>query len=112
MIDLSDGLSSDLAHLCRESGVGARIFADRIPFHPKLKTFTKSFDERLALALDGGEDFELLYTVAPKKILRLQKHTRKPLFGRLGEVTANVGIIELINGDKTLILEPGGFRHF
>ncbi|MBS1796510.1 MAG: thiamine-phosphate kinase [Acidobacteria bacterium] len=112
MIDLSDGLSSDLAHLCRESGVGARIFADRIPFHPKLKAFTRSFDERLALALDGGEDFELLYTVAPKKILGLQKQARKSSFGSLGEITANAGIIELINGDKTLILEPGGFRHF
>jgi thiamine-monophosphate kinase len=56
-IDLSDGLSTDLAHLCEESGVHARIFADAIPLAP---------GATLADALHGGEDYELLFTARPK----------------------------------------------
>src|SRR5437763_2289975 len=63
MIDLSDGLSSDLAHLCRESGVGARIDAALLPVESLLKSTLENEGDALSLALDGGEDFELLFTV-------------------------------------------------
>ena len=66
MIDISDGLSSDLNHLCDESGVGALIDAARIPID---KLVTEICGRRaldpLMLALHGGEDFELLFTVIP-----------------------------------------------
>lgn len=112
MIDLSDGLSSDLAHLCRASKVGAKIFADRIPFHKKLNSMTKSFDEKLDYALNGGEDYELLFTVNPKKNFRLKKEPNLSQFSLVGETTANAGIIELIRDEKSEILPPKGFRHF
>jgi thiamine-monophosphate kinase len=112
MIDLSDGLSSDLAHLCRESKTGAKIFADRIPFHSNLGAVAKSFDEKLNFALNGGEDFELLFTANPKKIFQLKKTSQFFPFHQIGEATANVGIIELIRSNKTEILEAKGFRHF
>lgn len=112
MIDLSDGLSGDLAHLCRASGVGAQIFADRIPLERKFSPAEKTFGEKLRLALDGGEDFELLFTANPKKILRLEKALENFRFSRIGEITANADIIELTDGENSRVLEPKGFRHF
>lgn len=112
MIDLSDGLSSDLAHLCRASKVGANIFADKIPFHKKLRAITKSFDEKLNLAVNGGEDFELLFTVNPKKNFHVKKFIQNGHFFQIGEITANAEIIRLITNEKSQILESKGFRHF
>lgn len=112
MIDLSDGLSSDLAHICRESKVGAQIFADKIPFHENLNSVAKTFDEKLDLALNGGEDFELLFTVNPKKIFEYENELKKRRFCHIGEITANVEIIELIFDEKSALLQPKGFRHF
>jgi thiamine-monophosphate kinase len=112
MIDLSDGLSSDLAHICRESKVGAKIFADKIPFHKNLRVVTKAFDEKLNLALSGGEDFELLFTVNPKKKFHLENKLKNGFLFHIGEITANSEIIELITREKIEILQPNGFRHF
>jgi thiamine-monophosphate kinase len=108
MIDLSDGLSSDLAHICSASGVGAKIDARKIPVDENVKKTLKSRDDRLDLALNGGEDFELLFTANRNFFSVLNK----PSFYRLGEVTANVGIIELTDGAKVSVLEPKGYRHF
>jgi thiamine-monophosphate kinase len=112
MIDLSDGLSSDLTHICRASQVGAKIFADRIPFHKKLKSVAESFDEKLHYALNGGEDYELLFTVNPKKKIQLENELKSRSFSHIGEITANMEMIELILGEKSSVLEPKGFRHF
>ncbi len=112
MIDLSDGLSSDLAHVCRASNVGAQIFADKIPFDKKLKPLAESFAQKIDFALHGGEDFELLFTANPKKKIRLKKEYEKRGFSCIGEITANADRIELIHGEKSEILEPKGFRHF
>ena len=112
MIDLSDGLSSDLRHICRASNVGAKIFAEKIPFDVKLKTVAKSFDEKIDYALNGGEDFELLFTVNPKKYFQLEKEFKNRTFFHIGEITANSEIIELIAENKSTILQPKGFRHF
>jgi len=108
MIDISDGLSSDLNHICRASGVGAKIYADLIPLSlhsgPKL-----SIGERLEIlekAINGGEDFELLFTSREKHIMPFSQ------FARIGEITASDGIVELITFGQSTILEPKGYRHF
>jgi len=112
MIDLSDGISSDLAHICRESKVGAKIFADKIPFDKNLRGLTKSFDEKLNYALNGGEDFELLFTVNQKKNFQVENELKKRGFFCIGKITANTEIIEFDAGEETKILPPKGFRHF
>ena len=108
MIDLSDGLSSDLHHLCAASGVGALIDARKVPICPALFEISAARNQGLVLALNGGEDFELLFTSQKKKI----SHAELPEIFRIGEITANIGIIEVINGGETAFLSPKGYRHF
>lgn len=107
MIDLSDGLSSDLAHICRASNAGARIYAERIPVDPNLSGFL-SPEAALDLALNGGEDFELLFT-SPDKDLSGIGGTGVTL---IGEITPDAGKIKLVRDGKAEILKPKGFRHF
>ena len=105
MIDISDGFSSDLAHICNESGVGAMI--ENVPVDPNL---FENFEDEIVydLALHGGEDFELLFTVPHEKIFELEK---LPVM-RVGVITPNAGKIELIRGEVKTDLEPKGYRHF
>lgn len=115
MIDLSDGLSSDLAHICQESKVGAKIYAEKIPIDKNLREFPSENLDLLNFALNGGEDFELLFTVNPKnkkKFLRLKNVLKTDAFTCIGEITQKPEIIELISKDKAQILTPNGYRHF
>jgi thiamine-monophosphate kinase len=112
MIDLSDGLSSDLAHVCRESGVGARIEAALLPFERSLNSVVSDEDEALALALDGGEDFELLFTARPRGASRLPHKVGGVPVTRIGEVTGERGKVRLVREGRARLLRPGGFEHF
>ncbi len=65
MIDISDGLASDILHICNASGAGCKIYADKIPIHPATIEAAGEFNiEPLVAALNGGEDYELLFTVS------------------------------------------------
>jgi thiamine-monophosphate kinase len=115
-IDLSDGLSTDLAHICKESGLAAELDAAAIPIHPlALQAEADGWVlSAMELALHGGEDYELLFTAPkwtpiPRKVAGINLHPigqmqprkpRKPvvtLRGRNGRITA---------------LEAGGWEHF
>jgi thiamine-monophosphate kinase len=104
MIDISDGLSSDLGHICQESGVGARISMESLPIDRHLRSF---FDEDTcsAMALHGGEDFELLFTVSPKCSVSVPGIC-------IGEITDDVEKIDLVSNGKSAPLHRDGFRHF
>jgi thiamine-monophosphate kinase len=108
MLDISDGVSSDLAHLLNSSGVGCTIDLEKLPIDPAIASLDLSEEQRVDLALNGGEDFELLFTVDQKYFSAVQDLG----FHHIGEVTANVGIIELRAGEKSSILTPKGYRHF
>jgi thiamine-monophosphate kinase len=112
LIDLSDGLSSDLAHVCRESGVGALVEASLLPVDPLLRASGVDEDEALKLALDGGEDFELLFTAGPRKASRLPREVSGVPVTRVGEVTGERGKVRLVREGRSRLLRPGGFEHF
>lgn len=106
MIDLSDGLSQDLGRLCRASGVGARIELEALPMTGAVRR------AGVALALSGGEDYELLCAVPVRKEKLLSRLSRN--FGcamtRIGELTgAGEGIVVIGTDSQPL---PRGFSHF
>jgi thiamine-monophosphate kinase len=113
MIDISDGLSSDLAHLCHESDVGAIIDAARLPVDPLVINLCgrRALDP-LLLALHGGEDFELLFTISPRSLSWLPGKVGGVPATYLGDVTSQSGRIQIVEGSRVWTLEPEGFRHF
>ncbi|HEV7743406.1 MAG TPA: thiamine-phosphate kinase [Pyrinomonadaceae bacterium] len=113
MIDISDGLSSDLNHLCDESKVGALINAAAIPIDPLVAELSgrRALDP-LMLALHGGEDFELLFTVAPENVGRLPRRVDGVSVCRIGEITSELGKIRIAEKDHVWDLEAAGFDHF
>jgi thiamine-monophosphate kinase len=112
MIDLSDGLSSDLAHLCAESKVGAQLDAARIPLDPSPPQLDASGFDYFPFALDGGEDFELLFTVGPRNLKRLPTVLEGVPITYIGDVTKAAEGIKMRRGDSLSFLQPAGFSHF
>ncbi|HXD29854.1 MAG TPA: thiamine-phosphate kinase [Pyrinomonadaceae bacterium] len=113
IIDISDGLSSDLHHLCRESGAGARIDAAKIPIDPLVTEICgrRALDP-LLLALHGGEDFELLFTVAATNLSRLPRKVDGIAITQVGEIEPQAKRVCLAEGSRVWDLEPLGFQHF
>lgn len=110
MIDISDGLSSDLSHICRESKTGAIIYQDKIPIDRNILAL--DLPDKLELALNGGEDFELLFTVPGNLRRDLRNKLEKLPVTRIGEITGQQDKIELHGENGITILESSGFRHF
>jgi thiamine-monophosphate kinase len=110
-IDLSDGLSTDLAHLCRASGVRAEVDADALPLHPLTKKLKA--EEALHAAVNGGEDYELLFT-APATV-RIPKSIAGVSVTRIGLVhrrDSRKPLVTLLEaGGKRRELPPEGWQH-
>jgi thiamine-monophosphate kinase len=112
MMDLSDGLSSDLPRLCAASGVGALIDAGKIPSINPAEGPSLSSANRLALALNGGDDYELLFTMRPSNARRVPSRFRGIPLTCVGKVTRK-RVIQLVqaNGRKKTFV-PGGWDPF
>lgn len=113
MIDLSDGLSSDLNHLCTASGVGARIGSSSLPIDDRVVELCgrRALDP-LQLALHGGEDFELLFTVKPEHAARLPRKVDGVAIKCIGEITDSDEGVKISEGTRIWDLKPGGWKHF
>ena len=111
MIDISDGLGSEVHHICNQSGTGAQIETARIPLHPEVVSAGQTLNANpYQWALSGGEDFELLFSIAPDKLPFLEK--AGIIFHPVGRVTeTNEGIV-LIQPDGSQTTLPGGYDHF
>ena len=113
MIDISDGLSSDLTHLCAESGLGAAIDSASVPVDKNvIKLCGRRALDPLALALHGGEDFELLFTVSPQNAARLPKRVDGVGISLIGEITDKPGTVRIREKNREWDLSPQGFEHF
>ncbi|AFL87209.1 thiamine-phosphate kinase [Terriglobus roseus DSM 18391] len=103
-IDLSDGLSTDLRHLCEESAVGAAVDAAALPIHPLAQASASPLDH----ALNGGEDYELLFTASPTA--RVPKQIGGIPITRIGQITRSRGIFLSGNGEDEP-LRAAGWEH-
>jgi thiamine-monophosphate kinase len=113
MIDISDGLSSDLAHLCEESDVGVLINSASVPIdRDVIHLCGRRALDPLMLALHGGEDFELLFTVHPDNVARLPKRVDGVAICRIGKVTDQPGKIRIAEKNRVWDLRSEGFEHF
>ena len=113
MIDLSDGLSSDLNRLCEASSVGALIDSSSLPIDERVVDLCgrRALDP-LQLALHGGEDFELLFTVKPENVARLPRRVDGVEIKRIGMIQSSSAGVMISEGSRTWELAPGGWKHF
>lgn len=111
-IDISDGLSADLNHICEESEVGACLVLENIPIHPLLQKYQAN--KALDFALSGGDDYELCFTVSPKnKDVFLASVARKELCCYpIGVIEEKLGLRAKTPDDMRVPLEILGYRHF
>ena len=115
-IDLSDGLSGDLRHVCHESHVGAEIDLARLPISSACRAYAdKQRIDPTALALAGGEDYELLFTVAARDEHKLERQARARRFAitKIGTIKASRFGIHAVTSDGAIAPLPiTSYRHF
>lgn len=111
MIDVSDGLASDLLHLCRRSGLGAFIEEANVPIHPEAQMQALDFKlDPITCALSGGEDYELLFTIDPKDVEKVKYMSDIYI---AGEMTApEDGVVLHTTGGHVHPITAQGWKHF
>ncbi|MEZ4918719.1 MAG: thiamine-phosphate kinase [Saprospiraceae bacterium] len=111
MIDISDGLASELFHICKQSGVGALIEETGVPIHPDTQLQAIDFKmDPITVALSGGEDYELLFTIAPEDVDKVKHLPEIYIAGDI--LDAKDGIMLNSKGGKLHPLKAQGWKHF
>jgi thiamine-monophosphate kinase len=111
MIDISDGLASELFHLAKNSNVGIKVFEDKIPIDSMAFETAVEFNmDPITAALNGGEDYELLFTISPADFEKLKNH---PDIHFIGHMHDNPNQHVMISKHGTVVpLKAQGWRHF
>ncbi|MDG1824294.1 MAG: thiamine-phosphate kinase [Flavobacteriaceae bacterium] len=111
MIDISDGLSSEVMHLCKQSGVGSRVYENKIPLDPQFISVCEEFNlDSTTIALSGGEDYELLFTI---KQTDFDKIKGNPNLTVIGHMTAAGDIPSLVTrAEEVIPLKAQGWKAF
>ncbi len=111
MIDISDGLASDLTHICQSSDTGAGVDAARLPIASAINQVRLTTDA-LDFALYGGEDYELLFTVSPAKLKKLPREFDGVTVTEIGVIRQAADSIKIETEKGMRSLKAKGFRHF
>ncbi|GAB4409081.1 MAG: thiamine-phosphate kinase [Bacteroidia bacterium] len=111
MMDISDGVASELHHICRQSHCGATIYEDKLPIDFQTMKVSEEFQIAPAtFALNGGEDYELLFTVPVQAFNLLQG---VPEIMVIGHTTEDVGLIQMVLGSGDVVdVQAQGWQHF
>lgn len=101
MIDISDGLSSELLHICTQSNVGCAVYEERLPIDYQAASMAEQFNMNVStVALNGGEDYELLFTVPLDQHEKIQEIPGVHIIGHITEASTGMN---LVTRDQTLI---------
>ena len=111
MIDVSDGLSSEIMHICTQSKVGCKIYEEKLPLDPQVISTSEEFKmDSTMIALSGGEDYELLFTVP---ISEFDKIKSNPNFSIIGHVVEeNQGMNLVTRANQEMELKAQGWNSF
>lgn len=111
MMDVSDGLSSELMHICKQSGTGCRIYEDRIPIDYQTAIMAEEFNMNLVTAaLNGGEDYELLFTVPLVDHEKVAAMKSAKIIGRITK--PEFGCYMVTRDDNEIALQAQGWNAF
>jgi thiamine-monophosphate kinase len=112
MIDISDGLASEILHLCSQSNLGATLFEDKLPIAKEVYDVAiNEFKlEPTVCALNGGEDYELLFTIKQSDFEKLKNHEDISFIGYMNEKEKGVNLVT--RGNNTIPIQAQGWKHF
>ena len=106
MIDISDGLSSEILHICKQSKVGCNLFEDKIPLDQQVISTCEEFNlDSTTIALSGGEDYELLFTVSQEDYPKIKANPNLTVIGHITEESAGVNLVTRANQKIELIAQ-------
>ena len=110
MIDISDGLSSEIIHLCKNSNKGCKIYEDKIPISDDSFKACKEFNlEPTTIALSGGEDYQLLFTVGKENLEKIQNNLNLSV---IGHITSSKEMILMEKSGRNIMIESLGWKSF
>ena len=111
MIDISDGLSSEIMHICKQSKVGCDIYEDKIPLDPQVISTCEEFNiDSTTVALNGGEDYELLFTISQDDFLKIKANPHLSIIGHMKEENEGIHLITRANTKIPIIAQ--GWKNF
>lgn len=111
MIDISDGLASEILHLCRASGTGADLFEDKFPIDQMTYDTAREFDlDPLTVMMNGGEDYELLFTIKQEDFEKIKNHPSITPIGYIKEAASGINIIT--KAGNSFPIKAQGWKHF
>lgn len=111
MIDISDGLSSELFHICTQSKVGCKVYEDKFPLDPQVISTCEEFDiDSTMVALSGGEDYELLFTVSIDDFDKVKANPNLTVIGHITE--ENQGLNLVTRANQEIELKAQGWNSF
>jgi len=109
MIDISDGLSSEIMHICSQSKVGCKIYEDKIPLDPQVISTCEEFDiDSTMVALSGGEDYELLFTISIDDYEKIKANPNLTVIGHITEKSQGMNLVT--RADQELELKAQGWN--
>ncbi len=98
MIDISDGLSSEVIHLCKRSKVGVNLYEDKIPLDPSVISICEEFKlSSTTIALNGGEDYELLFTITQEDFPKIKANPNLTVIGHITDEKSGIGLVTRAN---------------
>ena len=98
MIDISDGLSSEIMHLCKQSQVGCNLYEDKLPLDPQLISACEEFNlDSTTIAINGGEDYELLFTIAMEDYDKIKGNPNFTVIGHMAQESEGIHLVTRAN---------------